>query len=67
MTATEPRNELRPLSFSRNRPQRIVLAEDERSPDRAFLNSQCLQSGDDEEIISAIHQAVFSHRERIAQ
>ena len=51
----------------RNRPQRIVLAEDERSPDRAFLNSQCLQSGNDEEIISAIHQAVFSHRERIAQ
>ena len=42
----------------RNLPRRIVLAEDEQSPDRAFLYSQCLQPGDAEEIISGIRQAV---------
>ncbi len=46
----------------RNRPRRIVLAEDEQNPGRAFLYAQCLQPGDAEEIISAIQQAVSSHR-----
>jgi L-seryl-tRNA(Ser) seleniumtransferase len=46
----------------RNRPRRIVLAEDEQNPDRAFLYAQCLQPGDAEEIVSAIQQAVSSHR-----
>jgi D-glucosaminate-6-phosphate ammonia-lyase len=51
----------------RNLPRRIALAEDELSPDRAVLYSQCLQPGDAEEIISAIRQAVSSHRERLTR
>jgi L-seryl-tRNA(Ser) seleniumtransferase len=51
----------------RNLPRKIVLAEDEQSPDRAVLYSQCLQPGDAEEIISAIRQAVSSHRERLTR
>lgn len=48
----------------RNLPRKIVLAEDEQSPDRAVLYSQCLQPGDAAEIIAAIRQAVSAHRER---
>ncbi len=51
----------------RNRSQKIILAEDEQSPDRAFLYAQCLQPGDAEEIISGIRQVVSSHRDRIVQ
>ena len=51
----------------RNQPRRIVLAEDEQSPNRAFLYSQCLQAGDAEEIISGIRQAVCSHRDRLVR
>ena len=51
----------------RMRPRKIILAEDEQSPDRAFLYAQCLQPGDAEEIISGIRQAVSSHRERIVR
>jgi L-seryl-tRNA(Ser) seleniumtransferase len=51
----------------RNRSRKIVLAEDEQSSDRIFLYSQCLQPGDAEEIISAIRQAVSSHRDRLVQ
>lgn len=43
----------------RNRPKRILLAEDEKSPDCAVLYPPCLQSGDAEEIVAAIHQIVF--------
>ena len=49
----------------RNRHCRIILAEDEQTPDRAFLFSQCLRPGDDQEVITAIQEAVMSHRERI--
>jgi L-seryl-tRNA(Ser) seleniumtransferase len=49
----------------RNQPRKIILAEDEQSSDRAFLYAQCLQPGDAEEIISAIQQAVSSHRDRL--
>lgn len=41
----------------RRRPRRILLAEDERSPDRAVLYPQCLKPGDAAEIIAAIWQA----------
>jgi D-glucosaminate-6-phosphate ammonia-lyase len=46
-------------------PRNIILAEDEQSPDRAFLYAQCLQPGDAEEIVSAIRQAVSHFRDRI--
>lgn len=48
----------------RNRPQKIVLAEDEQSPDRAFLYPSCLRPADAAEIVAAIRQTVLSHRER---
>lgn len=51
----------------RIRPRKIILAEDEQSPDRAFLYAQCLQPGDAEDIISGIRQAVSSHRDRIVR
>lgn len=51
----------------RSRARKIILAEDERSPDLAFLYSPCLQPGDAEEIISAIQQAVSSHRNGLIQ
>ncbi len=41
---------------------KILLAEDEQSPDRAYLFTQCLQPGDAEEIISAIRQVVSTHQ-----
>ena len=40
----------------RNLPRKIILAEDERSPDRAFVYSLCLQPGDAAEIVSAIRE-----------
>jgi L-seryl-tRNA(Ser) seleniumtransferase len=46
-------------------PRNIILAEDEQSPDRAFLYAQCLQPGDAEEIVVAIQQAVSHFRDRI--
>lgn len=49
----------------RNCKRKIILAEDEQNPDRAFLFSQCLRPGDEMEIISEIEQAVITHRERI--
>ena len=49
----------------RNLSRKIVLAEDEQSPDRAVLYSQCLQPGDAGEIIAAIRQAVLSHHDRL--
>ena len=51
----------------RNRPRKIILAEDEQSSDRAFLYPQCLQPGDADEIISAIRQAISSHRDRLVR
>jgi len=48
------------LAF-RNLPRKILLAEDERSPDRAFLFTQCLQPGDAAEIVSAFRIAVLQH------
>ena len=44
--------------------RKIVLAEDEQTPDRAFLYAQCLQPGDVEEIISAIRHVASEHQER---
>jgi len=52
------------LQDLRDRPKRIVLAEDERSPDRAVLYPLCLQPGDVAEIVAAIRQIVVKHRER---
>lgn len=49
----------------RNAPRNIILAEDEQSPDRAFLYAQCLQPGDAEEIVFAIRQAVTTFRDRV--
>jgi len=48
----------------RSLPRKILLSEDEQSPDRAYLYTQCLQSGDGEYIISAIRQIVTSHLDR---
>lgn len=45
------------LHSLRQRPRRILLAEDERSPDHAVLYPQCLKPGDAAEIIAAIRQA----------
>jgi len=45
----------------RHRPKRIVLAEDERSPDRAVLYPFCLQPGDAAEIVVAIRQVVIDN------
>lgn len=47
----------------RNRPRKIVLAEDEQSPDRAVIYPLCLRPTDAAEIVSAIRQTVSSHRE----
>jgi D-glucosaminate-6-phosphate ammonia-lyase len=43
-------------------PRRILLSEDEVSPDRAFIFPQCLRPGDAEYIVSAIHTIVSTHR-----
>lgn len=51
----------------RSRRTKIILAEDEQTPDRAILFSQCLQPGNELEIVTAIQQAVKSHRERTAR
>ncbi len=48
----------------RNRRPKIVLAEDEQSPDRAFLYAQCLQPGDEEMIVTAIRDITREHQER---
>lgn len=39
-------------------PKKILFAEDEVSPDKAYLFAQCLRPGDPEYIIAAIRQAV---------
>ncbi len=39
-------------------PRRILLSEDEASPDRAFIFPQCLRPGDAEYIVSAIRRIV---------
>jgi D-glucosaminate-6-phosphate ammonia-lyase len=44
--------------------RKIILAEDEQSPDRAFLYAQCLQAGEVEEIIAAIRHIAYEHQER---
>jgi L-seryl-tRNA(Ser) seleniumtransferase len=48
----------------RNRPRRIVLAEDERSPDRAILYPMCLKPTEASEIPAAVRQIVAAHRDR---
>lgn len=45
-------------------PRKILLAEDEQSPDRAYLFTQCLKSGDAEHIVSAIRQLTSTHLDR---
>ncbi len=42
----------------RERPRRILLAEDERTPDRAVIFPQCLQAGDGAEIVAAVREIV---------
>lgn len=48
----------------RSRPRKIILAEDEQTPDRAFLYPQCLRPSDVPEIVSAIRYIVSSRREQ---
>ena len=48
----------------RSLPRKILLAEDEQSPDRAYLFTQCLKSGDAEYIVSAIRQITSTHLDR---
>lgn len=47
-----------------HRPRRILLAEDERSPNLAVLYAQCLKPSDAAEIVAAIRQIVTTHREQ---
>ena len=42
----------------RERPRRILLAEDERTPERAVIFPQCLQAGDGAEIVTAVREIV---------
>ena len=42
----------------RERPRRILLAEDERTPDRAVIFPQCLQAGEAAEIVAAVRETV---------
>lgn len=42
----------------RSRPRKILMAEDEVSPDRAYCFAQCLRPGDAEEIVAAIKEVV---------
>lgn len=42
----------------RARPRRILMAEDERTPDRAVIFPQCLQAGDAAEIVAAVRETV---------
>ena len=42
----------------RERPRRILLAEDERTPERAVIFPQCLQAGDAAEIVTAVREIV---------
>jgi D-glucosaminate-6-phosphate ammonia-lyase len=51
----------------RNRRRKIILAEDEKSPDRAFIYPQCLQTGDADEIADAIRSFVLSSPDPTAQ
>lgn len=43
----------------RSRPRKILLAEDEVSPDRAYCFAQCLRPGEPEEIVAAIKDAIL--------
>jgi L-seryl-tRNA(Ser) seleniumtransferase len=45
-------------------PRKIILAEDEQSPDLAYLYPSCLQPGDAEYIVSAFRQIATSHSDR---
>lgn len=51
----------------RTLPRKILLAEDEQSPDRAYLFTQCLQAGDAEYIVAAIRQLFKSHLDRASR
>ncbi|MBM4005232.1 MAG: selenocysteine synthase [Planctomycetes bacterium] len=51
----------------RKLPRKILLAEDERSPDRAFLYTQCLQPGDAAEIIAAFRAILLSHDQLVRE
>ncbi|MBI1347802.1 aminotransferase class V-fold PLP-dependent enzyme [bacterium] len=48
----------------RTLPRKILLAEDERTPDRTYLYAQCLQPGDVEYIIDSIQHIASSHSHR---
>lgn len=47
----------------RKLPRKILLAEDEVTPDRAYLFTQCLQNGDVQEIVRSIRQVVRAHQQ----
>ena len=47
-----------------SQPRKIILSEDEVSPDRAWIFPQCLRPGDAEYIVSTIHQVISASRER---
>lgn len=46
----------------RKLPKKILLAEDEVSPDRAYLFTQCLQEDDVQEVVQSIRQIVCAHQ-----
>ena len=48
----------------RSLPRKILYAEDEVSPDRAYLFAQCLRPGDAEYIVTSIRHAVTSQPDR---
>jgi L-seryl-tRNA(Ser) seleniumtransferase len=57
MTARDLQLALRKL------PRKILLAEDEVTPDRAYLFTQCLQDGDVQEIVRSIRHVVLAHQQ----
>jgi L-seryl-tRNA(Ser) seleniumtransferase len=57
MTARDLQLALRKL------PRKILLAEDEVTPDRAYLFTQCLQDGDVQDIVRSIRHVVLAHQQ----
>jgi L-seryl-tRNA(Ser) seleniumtransferase len=65
----EPGNDPFPMSAKdlqlalRALPRKILLAEDEVTPNRAYLFTQCLQQGDVDVIVQSIRQIVLAHQQ----
>ena len=48
----------------RTLPRKILLGEDERSPDQVSINAQCLRPGEAEHIVASIRQVILSRRDK---